>query len=248
MSQLSFHIQQQSAKDRVVSLIVDNANRQLKNVRDLFILASIEYSVHSLCLTPQKLFRWHNFLNSLENICRLHHIAKLLLAVFQEDSLPHKTRVSVAGSFKLAPPDQIIWILVRYLVSCSDDVHSSQDEALTVHVALVSRSPSPHEVLPHTETNEAQPPHLPLQRAVEMFLQTHNLVLVSFKRNVYGSKKTFEHTFPTDRKVLHHFTFLSEVGQKGEGPGEMAAITSTANAQGDYYDILDTSLILIFSC
>ncbi len=63
--------------------------------------------------------------------------------------------------------------LLHYLVSCSNDKHSPQDEALAVYVALITGPPGPDEVLPHSEANEAQTPHLPLQRAVEAFLQTH---------------------------------------------------------------------------
>lgn len=60
---------------------------------------------------------------------------------------------------------------LRYLVSCSDDKHSPQEEALAVHVALVTGPPGPYEVLPHSEANEAQTPHLSRQRAIEVFLQ-----------------------------------------------------------------------------
>lgn len=56
------------------------------------------------------------------------------------------------------------------LVPCSDDKHSPQDEALAVHVALVAGPPGPHEVLPHSEADEPQAPHLPLQRAIEVLL------------------------------------------------------------------------------
>lgn len=60
---------------------------------------------------------------------------------------------------------------LRYLVSCSDDKHSPQEEALAVHVALITGPPGPYEVLPHSEANEAQTPHLSRQRAIEVFLQ-----------------------------------------------------------------------------
>lgn len=68
--------------------------------------------------------------------------------------------------------------LFPYLISCSDDKHPSQNEALAVHVALETGPPGPNEVLPHPEANEPQTPHLPLQRAVKAFLQSHSLVLV----------------------------------------------------------------------
>lgn len=38
----------------------------------------------------QKLFHWCDFLDSLQNICHVHFITKLLLTVFQEDALPQK--------------------------------------------------------------------------------------------------------------------------------------------------------------
>lgn len=66
--------------------------------------------------------------------------------------------------------------MLRYLVSCSDDKHTPQDEALAVHVALVTRPPGPYEVLPHSQTNEAQGPHFSLQRAIKVFLQTEATV------------------------------------------------------------------------
>lgn len=65
---------------------------------------------------------------------------------------------------------------LHYLVSRSDDKHPPQDEALAVHVALVTRPPGPYEVLPHSQSNEAQTPHLPLQWAVKVFLQTEATV------------------------------------------------------------------------
>lgn len=58
-----------------------------------------------------------------------------------------------------------------YLISWSDDKHSPQDEALAVHVTLVTRPPGPDEVLPHSQADETQSPHLPLKRAIEVFLQ-----------------------------------------------------------------------------
>lgn len=60
---------------------------------------------------------------------------------------------------------------ICHLLSCSDDKHAPQDEALAVHVTLVTGLPGPHEVLPNTETNEPHTAHLPLQRPVEVFLQ-----------------------------------------------------------------------------
>lgn len=66
--------------------------------------------------------------------------------------------------------------MLRYLVSCSNDKHPPQDEALAVHVALVTRPPGPHEVLPHSQAKESQTPHLSLQRAVKVFLQTEATV------------------------------------------------------------------------
>lgn len=66
--------------------------------------------------------------------------------------------------------------MLSYLVSCSDDKHPAQDEALAVHVALVTGPPGPNEVLPHSQTNEAQTPHLSLQRAVKVFLQAEATV------------------------------------------------------------------------
>lgn len=62
--------------------------------------------------------------------------------------------------------------MLRYLLSCSDDKHTPQDEALAVHVALVTGPPGPYEVLPHPQTKEAETAHLPLQRAVKVFLHT----------------------------------------------------------------------------
>lgn len=56
------------------------------------------------------------------------------------------------------------------LASCSDDKHPSQDEALAIHVTLVTRPPSPQEVLPHAQTDEPQPPHLSLERTIEVLL------------------------------------------------------------------------------
>lgn len=64
----------------------------------------------------------------------------------------------------------------HHLVSCSDDKHPPQDEALAVHVALVTGPPGPYEVLPHSQSEEAQTPHPPPQGAVEVFLQTEATV------------------------------------------------------------------------
>lgn len=90
----------------------------------------------------QKLFHWYNFSDSLQNICHVHFITKLLLTVFQEDAL-------------------VCW---------SNDKHSPQDEALSIHVALVPRPPGPYEVLPHSQANEPQTSHPSLQRAVKASL------------------------------------------------------------------------------
>lgn len=60
-----------------------------------------------------------------------------------------------------------------HLISRSDDKHPTQDEALAVRVALITRSPGSDEVLPHTEAKEPEKAHLSLQWTVEEFLQTH---------------------------------------------------------------------------
>lgn len=72
-----------------------------------------------------------------------------------------------------------------YLISRSDDKHSPQDEALAVHVTLVAGPPGPYKVLPHSQTDEAQRPHLPLQRAVEVFLQQRGHTL---ERNAFSEQ------------------------------------------------------------
>lgn len=46
-----------------------------------------------------------------------------------------------------------VWVHA-YLLSWSDDKHPSQDEALAIHVALVTGPPSPYEVLPNSKANE----------------------------------------------------------------------------------------------
>lgn len=64
-----------------------------------------------------------------------------------------------------------------YLISRADDKHSPQDETLAVHVALVTGPPGPYKVLPHSQTDEGQSPHLPLKWAVEVFLQEQGHVV-----------------------------------------------------------------------
>lgn len=63
--------------------------------------------------------------------------------------------------------------LIKYLLSCSDDIHASEDEALSVHVSLITRFPRPDEILPHSNSNESETSHPPLQRTVEAFLPKH---------------------------------------------------------------------------
>lgn len=92
--------------------------------------------------------------------------------MFQENPLRTQHAVKIqARSVKAFTKSRC---LLRYLVPCSDDKHSPQDEALAVHVALVAGPPGPHEVLPHSEADEPQAPHLPLQRAIEVLLQSHS--------------------------------------------------------------------------
>lgn len=78
---------------------------------------------------------------------------------------------------------------LHYLVSCSDDKHPPQNEALAVHVALVTRPPGPYEVLPDSQSNEAQTPHLPPQRAVKVFLQTEATVSRTRTGAVEGGRR-----------------------------------------------------------
>lgn len=151
-------------------------------------------------MLPKKLFCWCDFLNSLENICRLHLIAKLLLAVFQENPL----------------------------VSCSDDKHSPQDEALSVHVALVTRPPGPYEVLPHSQPNKAQPAHLPLQRAVEMFLFIYVDVPSKVRSEVLDlcADVFFDHSDQRDPELF-------QLGlQRGQLRGLLSAQKSSRSSHG----------------
>lgn len=100
--------------------------------------------------------------------------------MFQENPLQSQHAVKIQFYEALSSQVILTWSsLFAYLISCSDDKHPSQDEALAVHVALIPGPPGSDEVLPHPETKEPQTPHLPLQRAVEVFLQSHGLVLVS---------------------------------------------------------------------
>lgn len=74
------------------------------------------------------------------------------------------------------PPLTLQRGVLHHLLSCSHDKHAPQDEALAVHVALVTGPPGPYEVLPHSQADEAQTPHAPPQRAVKVFLQTEATV------------------------------------------------------------------------
>lgn len=134
-------------------------------------------------LMLQRLLLWNDFLYSLQNVFYVHFISKLLLLMFQEDPLQKSKQnkknmqFQCRGSSCYTCETYLCSSDVRRtnLVSWSDNKHSPKDEALPVHVALVTRLPGPKEVPPHAEAKESQTSHPSLQWSVEMFLQTYIL-------------------------------------------------------------------------